>query len=112
MKISGYVCIRNGFNLDYCFQESIRSLLPVCDEVVVSDAESDDGTRQELEDWARVEPKLRIITYPWPNPKGDVTWWTTWLNVTRGFLRYPMQLTVDADEVLDPLSYPTILEAA
>lgn len=112
MKISGYTCVRNAFKLDYCVELAIKSLLPICDEVVVSDSESEDGTYEMLASWAEREPKLRITNYPWPNPHRDITWWTTWLNITREQLLYPMQLQLDADEVLDPLSYPAILDAA
>lgn len=105
MKISGYTCVRNCFDLDYCFQLTIQSLLPVSDEVVVSDGQSTDGTREYLDDWAKKEPKLRIVNYPWPNPHRDIHWWTEWLNRTRIQLRFPMQLQLDADEVLDPRCY-------
>lgn len=110
--ISGYVCVRNAFKLDYCAELAIKSLLPICDEVLVSDGESDDGTWEFLTTWAELEPKLRIVSYPWPNPHRDITWWTTWLNNTREQLRHPLQLTLDADEVLDPASYPAIRASA
>lgn len=112
MKISGFVCVRNITKLDYCAELAIKSLLPICDEVVVSDGQSDDGTFEFLVNWAKSEPKLRIVTYPWPNPHRDITWWTTWLNTTRELLQHPMMLQLDADEVLDPNAYPAILEAA
>jgi len=112
MKISGYVCVRNGDALDYCFRLAVSSLLGVCDEVVVSESESTDGTREFLDDWASREANLRIVNYPWPNPKGDIKWWTNWLNHARAQLKYPMQLALDADEMLDPASYPAVLAAA
>jgi hypothetical protein len=112
MKISGYTCVRNNFVLDYCVKETIESLLPVSDEVVVDDGESTDGTREWLNEWASREPKLRIITYPWPNPKDDPRYWTKWLNHAQANLRFPMQLECDADEIIHPWSYPAILEGA
>lgn len=110
--LSGYTLTRNCHALDYCFELTIASLLPVCDEVVVCDAESNDGTREQLDNWAAAEPKLRIVTYPWPNPVRDITWFTTWINFARGHLRHPMQLQLDADEVLCPLAHDTIRRAA
>ncbi len=112
MKISGYTCVRNNFDLDYNVEQTIQSMLPICEEVVVSEGESTDGTREWLDDWATREPKLRIVTYSWPNPKGDLRYWTKWLNHAQAQLRYPMQLECDADEIVDPKSYPRILEAA
>lgn len=108
MKISGYICIRNAKELDYCAHLSVASLLPVCDEVLVSDGESTDGTYEFFRNWAREEPKIRLVTYPWPNPHRDITWWTTWLNTAREQLAHPYQLQLDADEVLDPRSYSCI----
>ncbi len=110
--ISGFICTRNAIELDYCVELAIQSLLPVCAEVVVSDGESTDRTRDILGDLAAREPKIRIVTYPWPNPKSDIKWWVTWLNTTRNRLQYPMMLELDADEVLDPLSYPAVRAAA
>jgi hypothetical protein len=112
MKISGFTCIRNNFILDYCVKETIESMLPICEEVVVSEGESTDGTREWLDDWARHESKLRIITYTWPNPKDDPRYCNKWLDHAQANLRYPMKLEADADEIIDPKSYPAILKAA
>lgn len=116
MKISGYVCVRNMFKLDYCADLTVNSLLPVCDEVLVSigikDGEVDDGTYAYFTDWITREPKLRFHLYEWPDPHRDITWWTTWINEARSQLIYPMQMHLDADEILDPLSYPAILKGA
>lgn len=102
MKISGYTVIRNGIDLDYCFKECILSMLPVCDEVVVSDGESEDGTKDELLKLASEHDKIRVISYSWEHPIGDKAWFLRWLNwVRRLHLRYPYQLQLDADEVLD-----------
>jgi glycosyltransferase involved in cell wall biosynthesis len=112
MKISGYICVRNGVELDYCFQLAIASMLPVCDELVVCDSDSTDGTTEILTEWEAREPKLRTINRPWGSPVRHITWWTEWLNYTRERLEFPIQLQIDADEVLDPDSYPAVLSAA
>ncbi|MCS6935531.1 MAG: glycosyltransferase family 2 protein [Chitinophagales bacterium] len=44
MKVTGFSFIRNAIRCDYPICEAIRSILPVCDEVVVAVGESDDGT--------------------------------------------------------------------
>ena len=80
-------------------------------EVVVSDA-SDDGTKEMLVEWAKKEPKLRILHKEWVQPVGDVRWFVKWLNEVRGQLRYPFQMTLDADEVLDERAHPIVREAA
>lgn len=110
--ISGYVPCRNIIRLDYCAELAVKSLLPVCDEVVVCDSDSDDGTREFFEQWMNSEPKLRVINYPWPNPCGDPWMLKKWLNFARDNLECRNQLTLDADEVLHPGAYPEIQAAA
>jgi glycosyltransferase involved in cell wall biosynthesis len=63
MKVSGFTIIRDGVRLGYPFEESIRSILPLCDEFVVAVGASDDGTLERLE--ALNEPKLRVIETVW-----------------------------------------------
>lgn len=100
MKLSGLVLTRNCIVNDYCYKEAIRSLLPVCDEVVVCDSNSMDGTLEELGLWSLTEPKLRIFNYPWPDPKGDMDWFVKWINAGRAHVKGEMMLQLDADEIL------------
>ncbi len=104
--ISGYVCVRNAVELDYSVKESVCSLIPICDEVVVSDGGSTDGTRELIESIG--DSRVRIIDYPWPNPVRDIHFLTTWLNWTRERLNYDYQITLDADEILAPSAYDII----
>jgi len=48
MKVSGFTFVRNGTLLGYPFIESIRSVLPICDEFVVAVARGDDDTPERL----------------------------------------------------------------
>ena len=50
MKISGFTFVRDGLRLGYPFIESIRSLLPLCDEIIVNVPRSTDGTLQAVRD--------------------------------------------------------------
>src|SRR5712692_7845728 len=63
VKISGFTFIRNGNVLGYPFVPSIRSLLPLCDEVIVNVPRSTDGTRETVR--AIGDPKIRIIDSDW-----------------------------------------------
>ncbi len=63
MKVSGFTFIRNGRTLGYPFVPSIRSLLPLCDEIIVNVPESSDGTLADVK--AIGDPKIRIIESPW-----------------------------------------------
>lgn len=110
--IGGYVCVRNGDVLDYCWREAVASLLPVCDEVIICDSDSTDGTTAIACEWASREPKIRVANWPWPNPERTLHWWTDWLNFGRMLIRHPVQITLDADEVLDPSSHDEVLRIA
>ncbi len=44
VKISGFTIVRNAIKLDFPVEASIRSILPVCDEVVVNVGRSEDET--------------------------------------------------------------------
>src|SRR5947209_17722105 len=63
VKISGFTFIRNGVELGYPFVPSIRSLLPLCDEVIVNVPRSTDGTLEAVQ--AIIDPKIRIIKSDW-----------------------------------------------
>ena len=63
MKVSGFSFIRDGVRFGYPFTESIRSVLPVCDEFVIAVGKCSDGTLERLQ--ALNEPKLRIIETQW-----------------------------------------------
>ncbi|MGB3076387.1 MAG: glycosyltransferase family 2 protein [Chitinophagales bacterium] len=63
MKISGFTFIRNGIKLTYPFIESIQSILPVCDEMIVVAGKSDDGTKEAL--LKLNDSKIKIIDTVW-----------------------------------------------
>jgi len=44
MKVCGFTIVRNAIKYDYPVVESIKSILPLCDKVVVAAGNSDDGT--------------------------------------------------------------------
>jgi hypothetical protein len=63
---SGFSIIKNGRRLGYPFVESLRSLAPLVDELVVAHGDSNDGTREDLEKLVKAVPcELRIIDSPW-----------------------------------------------
>lgn len=100
--------MRNGLELDYCFMLSILSMLPFCDEVVVCDRDSSDGTTELLQDVARSNPKIRLVNMHWDDPCGDMAWVLKWMNFARDHCRYKNQFYLDADELLDPESGPLL----
>ncbi len=63
MKISGYTIIKNAVLNDYPVVESIRSILPVVDEMIVSVGDSKDETEALI--LAINSPKIKIVHSVW-----------------------------------------------
>jgi glycosyltransferase involved in cell wall biosynthesis len=63
MKVSGFTFVRNAVKFDYPVVESIRSILPVCDEFIVAVGNSDDETRNLI--LSMGEPKIKIFDSVW-----------------------------------------------
>lgn len=59
-SLSGYTTTRNCIDQKYPFVASISSMLDFCDEVVVVDNGSTDGTLEKLQEWAEKEEKLKV----------------------------------------------------
>ena len=67
MNISGFTVLRDGVSLGYPFVESILSLLPACDEYVISEGYSKDDTYYWLERLQKRYPqKIRLFRDHWP----------------------------------------------
>lgn len=63
MKISGFTIVRNAVKYDYPVLESICSLLPLVDEMLVSVGNSEDGTLDLIR--SINSPKIRIMESVW-----------------------------------------------
>ncbi len=63
MRISGFTFIRNGNVLGYPFVAAIRSLLPLCNEMIVNVPRSTDGTLESVR--AIGDPRIRVIESEW-----------------------------------------------
>ncbi|GBD06239.1 hypothetical protein HRbin21_00023 [bacterium HR21] len=104
--VSGFSFVRNALLYDYPIVEALRSLLPLCDEVVVAVGDSEDNTLEVVASIA--DPKLRILQTQWhPTEPG----WRIFaeqtqraLNACRGLWCIYLQ----ADEVLHEQDYDTI----
>lgn len=108
MTLGGNVVIRDGNRLDFPWRECIKSLLPICDVVSVSDGESTDGTQEEIREWMKTEPKIVLNVYPWPNPHNRPDWFVEWLDYNRQHTRTDWQIQLDADEILTDRSYEEV----
>ena len=75
IKISGYTTCRNCIEMDYPFEEAIRSMLAFCDEVVVVDSsDGKDGSMERLEAMMNEDEKLFVyhVDVPWDAPNHGI----------------------------------------
>ena len=63
MKISGFTFVRNAIKFDYPVVESIRSILPLCDEMIIAVGNSEDDTSSLIKSIS--SPKIKIIDTIW-----------------------------------------------
>lgn len=112
MTLAGILCIRNGDTLDYCWREAARSLLEVCDELVICDCDSTDGTREVVDQWASKNPKINVCNYPWTNPTATNLWWPEFQNYSRQHAKSQMGIYLDADELIHEKDHHAIRESA
>jgi hypothetical protein len=68
--LSGFTLVRNAVKLDFPIVPAIRSVLEVCDEVVVNVGKSEDDTRDLV---ASVnDPRVRILDTEWDFTKKNI----------------------------------------
>ncbi len=63
LHVSGFTFVRNAIKYDYPIVEAVRSILPLCDEVVVAVGDSDDDTLGLVRSIG--SPKVRILETTW-----------------------------------------------
>lgn len=68
MKVSGFTFVKNAIDLGYPVIESIQSILPLCDEFIINEGFSEDGTYELLLSSFKENPKIKIIRSQW-NPR-------------------------------------------
>jgi hypothetical protein len=62
MKVSGFTFIRNAFKYDFPVVESIRSILPLCDDFYIAVGNSEDNTLAMIQS---IDPKIKIQETIW-----------------------------------------------
>lgn len=95
--LSGFTIVRNAVNLDYPVVPAVRSILSICDEVVVNVGRSEDATRELIA--AIGDPRIRIIDGVWDVSQGSVVLAEETNRAMRA-CRGPWGVYIQADEVL------------
>lgn len=67
-KISGFTLIRNGCKFDYPFLESLRSMIPLVDELVINVGVGEDETLSKIQEFAAGpgQNKVKWFESRWP----------------------------------------------
>jgi len=111
MKVCGFSFIRNGVKYDYPFEQSLLSILPVCDEVVIAVGRSEDDTLQRVRS---IDPKIRIIETDWDMSQKEGGRVLS-LETNKAFQaiadEYDWAFYIQGDEVVHEKYYPAIREA-
>ena len=63
MNVAGFTFIRNAVKYDYPIVEAISSIIPLCDEVIVSIGNSEDETEKLIQ--SIQSPKIKIYHSQW-----------------------------------------------
>src|SRR5690349_22681970 len=94
--------------LDFPVEASIRSILPVCDEVVVNVGRSEDDTLALVRSMG--DPKIRIVESDWDMTRQNTVLGHETLRAMRG-CRHPWGIYIQADEVLHERGAEELAEA-
>jgi len=91
--------LKNVLKTGYPFVESIAASLPVCDEFLISDGYSSDGTFEVLEKIAKINRKVKVVRQEWPIARkysviAEVT------NALRAKCSYDYIFSIQANEVI------------
>lgn len=108
--VSGFTFVRNAIRYDFPLRESLLSLMPLCDEVVVAVGRSDDETLELVR--SLDDGRLRIVETVWDDSLregGRVLAQQT--DIALGHCRGDWCIYLQADEVLHEEDHPKLCAA-
>jgi hypothetical protein len=97
--ISGFMIVKDLLKPGYPFVEAVASALPVCDEFLISDGYSTDGTFEVVQRMSELNKKIKVSRQKWPIAKrltvlADVT------NAIKAKCSYDYIFSVQANEIV------------
>ncbi len=105
MKVSGFTIIRNGIKLAYPVVESIKSILPICDEFIVAVGQSEDDTLGLI--GSIKDPKIKIVKTVWDlSQKEQVL--SVQTNIALSHCRGDWAFYLQTDEVIHEADLPKL----
>ncbi|MBC7691866.1 MAG: glycosyltransferase family 2 protein [Methylotenera sp.] len=115
--ISGFTLVRNGTQFGYPYLESLRSLLPLVDELVINVGMGDDDTWITLQKFAEHEGqgKVRLFESEWPlndpeKRRGGLIL-SEQTNLALDRCKGDWCVYLQADEILHEADYPALRSA-
>ena len=103
-KISGFTLIRNGTRFDYPYLESIQSLLPWVDELIINVGKGEDDTLEKIRILSKSEDKIKFFESDWqlsdPQKKKGGQILSEQTNLALDRCSYDWCLYLQADEIL------------
>lgn len=109
MRISGFTIARQTVALGYPLAESLRSLLPLVDQLVVNVGDSDDGTWETVQ--ALSDPKILAFRSTWDAAKRDGLALSEETNKALARCDGAWAVYLQADEVLHEADLPGLRAA-
>jgi hypothetical protein len=97
VKVSGFTIVRNAIKLDFPVVASIRSILPICDEVVINVGRSEDETLELVRSIG--DPKIRIVETEWDMTRRNTVLGHETYRAMQA-CTHPWGVYIQADEVL------------
>ena len=116
-QVSGFTFIKNALTLGYPIKESIQSIIPFCDEVVInvgfndSNCQEDDGTYEYLRDYFS-SIKFKFIKSFWdPNLTSKGLILSEQTNIALSHCRGSLAQYIQGDEVIHEEDIPLIIDS-
>lgn len=105
MKVSGFTIVRNARKFNYPVLESIRSILPICDEFIVNVGDSDDDTHALIA--SLNDKKIKIIETKWDMSQGKEVL-STQTNIALSHCKGDWAFYLQSDEVIHEDDLPRL----
>lgn len=109
MRISGFTIARQAVTFGYPLEESLRSLLPLVDELVVNVGDGDDGTWELVQGIA--DPKIAAFRSTWDTAQRDGLTLSEETNKALARCHGDWAMYLQADEVLHEQELPALRAA-
>jgi glycosyltransferase involved in cell wall biosynthesis len=97
--ISGFITLKNVLNSGYPFVEAIAACLPMCDEFLISEGYSTDGTFEIVEKIAKLNKKIKVYRHEWPSIR-SYSAIATVTNLLRAKCRGDYIFSIQANEIV------------